>query len=222
MVLVNGARIATRVKRLFGDESGVQVINDDIIDWLNDAMTEAAVQNGSINLKRTYIPAIRGEFIVTLPTNLNIAAIHSVAYRSSGSTAYIPLTFASSNSFEELFPDWENSTATGVPTFYSSNSNNQLKVFPSPSATDGLGFSVMYNSFFTDYTDLEEEMDISPRYFQYLLEYCLMKAYEMDENWEAADRKASFIQSTLNSLSSDDSNMNQTKYPILSSTPEDM
>jgi hypothetical protein len=222
MVQVTGARIAARVKRQFGDESGVQVVDNDIINWLNDAMTEAAVQNGSINLKRRFIPAIRGEYVLTLPDQTNLAAIQSLSYRSSGSSAYVPLTFASSNSFEELFPEWQKGSATGIPSFYTSDVNNRLRVYPAPAVTDGRGFSLMYNSFFTEYTDLTQEMSISPRYFQYLLEYCLMKAYEMDENWEAADRKASFIQSTLNSLSSDDSNVNQTKYPILSSTPEDM
>lgn len=222
MVLVTGARIASRVKRLFGDESGVQVTNNDIIDWLNDAMTEAAVQNGSINLKRQFVPAVAGENSFTIPNLSDLAAIHSVGFRSGANTYYVPLTYASSNSFSELFPDWENGTATGAPSFYTSDGTGEIKVYPSPSVTDGLGYSVVYNSFFTDYTDLDDEMDISPRYFQYLMEYCLMKAYEMDENWEAADRKASFIQSTLNSLHADDTNVNQAKYPVVSSIPEDM
>lgn len=222
MVMVTGARIASRVKRQFGDESGVQVTDDDILMWLNDAMTEAAVQNDSINLKRAVAPSVSGEFTITLPDSTNLAAIHSISYRPSVATAYMPLTFVSPNSFDELFPDWENSSSKGIPGFYSVAETGEFKVFPAPSSSEASAFSILYNSFFAEYEDLEAVMSISARYFQYLLEYCLMKAYEMDENWEAADRKASFIQSTLNSLSANDTNLNQTKYPVLSSTPEDM
>jgi hypothetical protein len=222
MVQVTGTRIATRVKRQFGDESGVQVTNDDILMWLNDAMTEAAVQNNSINLKRTTLPAVAGEYMVEVPPIPVLSGIHTISYRSSVGGIYEPLTFVSANSFDELFPDWNAGTARGTPRFYTSADAGNFKVYPAPSATDGVAFIVLYNSFFAEYEDLNAVMDISPRYFQYLLEYCLMKAYEMDENWEAADRKAAFIQSTLNSLSSDDNNMNQQKYPVLSSLPEDM
>ena len=48
-----------------------------------------------------------------------------------------------------------------------------------------------------------------------------MKAYEMDENWEAADRKATFIQSTLNVLSSGDNDLNTSQYPVISSNFQD-
>lgn len=222
MVQVTGERIAKRVKRLFGDESGVQVTNDDVIDWLNDAMVEAAVQNGSINIQRRYAPALEGFTEVTLPDSVNLAAVHTVSYRNGSDSAYTPLTFISFNQFEQLFPDWNKSKARGCPEFYTTASKGRFYVYPAPSVDDGLGYSVLYNSFFSEVTDLLVTMDISPRYFQYLLEYCLMKAYEMDENWEAADRKASFIQSTLNSLASSDSDLNQSKYPSVAVSPEDM
>lgn len=222
MVMVTGARIAARVKRQFGDESGVQVTNDDIIMWLNDAMTEAATQNNSINLKRVITPATKGVFIVDLQNTVNLTAVHSISYRPSATSPYMPMSFLSPVVFEELFPDWESGTAEGCPLFYTADDNKKFRVYPAPAVTDASGFSIFYNSYFAEYTDLEVVMAISPRYFQYLLEYCLMKAYEMDENWEAADRKASFIQSTLNSLGSDDGNLNQVKYPVISSLPEDM
>ena len=37
--------VANRVKRTFGDESGVQVTDDDIIRWVNDAQLEISRQN---------------------------------------------------------------------------------------------------------------------------------------------------------------------------------
>ena len=223
MVQVTGARIARRVKRLFGDESGVQVTNQDVIDWLNDAMTEATIQNGSINLRRKYAPAIKNSFYAKFPSSdNNLAGIHSMSYRPTKDASYIPMTFVSSNQFEQMFPDWQTKGATGCPTYYSGDGSGKFKVYPAPIATDGVGFSVVYNAFFSEVTDLDAVMEISPRYFQFLLEYCLMKAYEMDENWEAADRKASFIQSTLNVLHSGDSDLSQAIYPTITSNVEDM
>lgn len=223
MVQVTGERIARRVKRIFGDESGVQVTNADVIDWLNDAMTEATVQNGSINLQRRFAPAIKGVSYITLPNSgENFAGIHSISYRSDAQTSFMPLTFVSNHKFEELFPDWQASASTGCPSFYTNDVSGKVRVYPAPSTTDGRGFSILYNSFFCEVETLTEVMDISPRYFQYLLEYCLMKAYEMDENWEAADRKATFIQSTLNVLHSSDTDMHQSTYPVVSDNVEDM
>ena len=48
MVFATGNQIFARVKRQFGDEAGVQVTADDLIMWLNDAMREAVIQNGSV------------------------------------------------------------------------------------------------------------------------------------------------------------------------------
>jgi hypothetical protein len=222
MVQVTGTRIANRVKRQFGDESGVQVTDNDIINWLNDALTEAAVQNESINLSSGLLASVAGaDTLLLVGASTEFAAVHSLHYRPSPTQPYSPLTFVSNRSFSELFPTWGD-TATGVPLFYTKHSGNEVKIYPSPAISDAQGFIVYYNSFFDEYLDLEDTMNISPRYFQYLLEYCLMKAYEMDENWEAADRKASFIQATLNSLHTNDVNLNQNSYPVLSSTPEDM
>lgn len=223
MVQVTGARIASRVKRQFGDESGVQVTDNDIMMWLNDAMTEAAVQNTSINLKRITLASIAGTSLYQITGfDTLLSAVHSISYRPSASQPYVNLVFLSHTAFNELFPEWKNTTDRGTPQFYMTESTGTFTVYPPPAVTDAQAFSILFNSFFTDYQDLEDPMEISPRYFQYLLEYCLMKAYEMDENWEAADRKASFIQSTLNSLSSDDVNKNASKYPVITSLPEDM
>lgn len=225
MVFATGTQIAQRIKRQFGDESGVQVTDADILMWLNDAMREAVIQNGSINLKRKYVPAIAGEHIYTLPDASNIASVHSIQYRGAADQPYITLQYASSVQMDELFPGWnsgyESSNATGSPLFYGTDAAGKFKVFPAPAETDGLGFSVLYNSMFVEATELSAQMAISPRYYQYLLEYCLMKAYEMDENWEAADRKAAFIQSTLNTLASEDNYANAAQYPFIATNAQD-
>lgn len=222
MVQVMGSQIALRVKRQFGDESGVQVTDTDVMMWLNDAIREAVIQNNSINIKRKTVAALAGQVLCKLPDPENLVGVRSIQYRGDSNSPYISLEYLPPTAFDQLFPDWNSGTSTGSPCFYTSASTSQFKVFPAPAVNDGLGFSVEYNSFFCEVEDLTVAMDISARYYQYLVEYCLMKAYEMDENWEAADRKASFIQSTLNVLSSDDGNQHQATYPVISTRPEDM
>lgn len=221
MVFATGNQIFARVKRQFGDEAGVQVTADDLIMWLNDAMREAVIQNGSVNLKRVTIASVAGDNTYTFPNAADIASIHSVQYRDSSSAPYVTLQFASNYQMDELFPGSQGSLVTGTPLFYTTDAAGDFKVYPSPSMSEAAGFSVVYNSFFTEIDDLVETMTLSPRYYQYLLEYCLMKAYEMDENWEAADRKATFIQSTLNVLSSGDNDLNTSQYPVISSNFQD-
>lgn len=226
MVQVLGSQIASRVKRQFGDESGVQITDDDIIMWLNDAMREAAIQNSNINLKRKYVPALYREVSYSLPDASNVIGVHSIQFRPSPDSPYLPLMYAAPAQMDRIFPEWNNGVvrteSTGCPAFYSVGANGKFIVFPAPSENDGLGFSVLYNSMFAETEELTALLEISPRYYQYLVEYCLMKAYELDENWEAADRKASFIQSTLNVLSMDDANMNQGVFPSITVNPEDM
>lgn len=226
MVQVKGNQIAARVKRQFGDESGVQVTDSDVMMWLNDALREAAIQNSNINLKRKYVPCIADEVSYPLPDATNVIGVHSIQYRASDGERYLPLMYASTAQMDQLFPDWNsgytpNNAGSGTPAFYSVGASGKFIVYPAPEATYGLGFSILYSSMFTETSDLNVGLEISPRYYQYLVEYCLMKAYEMDENWEAADRKASYIQSTLNVLSVDDANMNQGIFPSIAHRAED-
>lgn len=222
MVQVLGSQIGTRIKRQFGDESGVQVTDADVMMWLNDAIREAVIQNSSINIKRKFVPALVGQNLNKLPDPENLVGVRTISYRHDASSAYIPLEYLSPVQFDTLIPDWNFSGNTGHPCFYTSDSTSKFRVYPAPQVNDGLGFTVEYNSFFCEVDDLTIPMEISGRYYQYLVEYCLMKAYEMDENWEAADRKASFIQSTLNVLASEDGNQHQQTYPVISTLPEDM
>ncbi len=224
VVQVTGEQIGKRVKRQFGDESGVQVTDDDVMMWLNDALREAAIQNTGINLKRKFVASVEGINIISVPEH---AGIQSVLFQPTEGGEYVPLEYVAANQLNLLYPNWNSGYnyphhATGTPAVYSSDATGKIIIFPAPQVTNGAGFSVLYNAFFTDVEDLTTQMGISPRYYQYLVEYCLMKAYEMDENWEAADRKASFIQSTLNTLSSDDGNLHQSSYPVISTLPEDM
>lgn len=225
MVAFTGTQIATRVKRQFGDESGAQIVDSDIIMWLNDAMREAVTQNSGMNLKTKTVASIQGRAIYDLPDILNTAAVHSIQFNQDAKT-YYPLRHCAPSQFDEMFPGWDTgftgSANTGSPVFYSAENNARFKVYPAPNTTDGLGFKVKYNSFYCEVEELEKQMTVSARYYQYLLEYCLMKAYELDENWEAADRKAAYIQSTLNVLATTDLDQNQTVYPSISVNVEDM
>lgn len=221
MAALTGTDIANRVKRQFGDESGVQVTTSDILMWINDALSEAATQNDSSNISSTTLASTEGTNVYT--HSVDIMSIHSILYRKSATDAYTPLTFVPAQDFLTLFPNWKVTPAVkGTPVIYSSEGLHSFKVYPAPDVTFATAFSIRSNARFLDVSDLEFPLPVGAKYYQYILEYCLMKAYEMDENWEAADRKAAFIQSTLNTLHSEDNNLDHSKYPVISTVFEDL
>jgi hypothetical protein len=217
--MIDLTKIAKRVKRQFGDESGVQVTDDDIAMWSNDAMREAVIQNNKLNIKHSFAPAIRGQNIVRLPQLESLSAVLSVSHRHPEGKIYIPLVYQTPSDLDKDARGWysgvDENPFTSVPRFYSFDSTGSISVYPAPSVEDGIGYGVTYNSFFPEVETLLTNYPVAQRYFQYILEYCLMKAYEMDEDWASADRKTQYVQSALNQFQSTDSNAHQTVYPII-------
>ena len=217
--------IAKRVKRQFGDESGVQVTNDDILMWMNDAVREAYIQNPSISIQNVGVDSVVGDPII-LVDNGGTYNIHQVYYREAGTGYYRPLQYLTPVAMDAYLEGWRPSSVpsvvTGNPEYYTKYANTGICVYPAPDRSEVDAFMYTGTKTHDELTSLETSVIPLPaNYHMYVLEYCLMKAYEMDEDWAAADRKAVFIQSTLNVLSATDSDANQSKYPVIFPVTED-
>lgn len=212
------ADIAKRVKRQFGDESGVQVTDSDVILWLNDAIREAVSQNRSANIELKYLALIQGRSSYVL--GCEFESIHDVRVRGSLTQPYSSLAALDSVEMRRLLDSSITgvSTTTGTPSFYGKIDSSSISVYPAPSHSDGIGLLVYANVYPSEVTSETNNLPLSDRYFQYYLEYCLMKAYEMDEDWAAADRKMQYVQSTLNSAHTWDMDVSASTYPTITET----
>lgn len=225
--------IITRVKRQFGDESGVQITDDDVLRWIQDALREIFLQNDDLNMTVFTQDTIAGQASYSAVASVvasPFGGIIRVEARQDAFSSYYPLKYMTQIEFEKTFIGWNGPDAiTGTPQAYtrslqSGSWNGGITVYPVPdiAVVGGLRISFSRNTNALSTPLAADQLDsiIHQDYFTVILEYCLMKAYELDENWEAADRKGQYVQSTLNLLGYKLNHPNTEVYPSISRTDE--
>jgi hypothetical protein len=165
------------VKRVFGDESGVQLTNDDIVRWVNEAQVDIAKQNQILpetaTLSVTAGTATYSLSAVT-PKIDSIASI-SLDGRRVGN---IPISQAE-ESISLADPE---GLEIGAPQFWY-EWGGQITFWPKPGKNYTM--NVRYTAQPTDVTTTSTDvLSIPDEAFTDAVNYVLMKAYEMDENAE--------------------------------------
>lgn len=191
--------IITRVQRTFGDESAVQVTNEDIIRWINDACREAVMQHENLLQKTGYIDSVVGQREYSYP--VDAISVNAVLFRDSTdlTASYYHLRYMSPTDMALHIDGWQgNAYGNGVPQIFTRSDAGKFAVFPPPQTAYVQGFKVIYARYAVDVVDTNSVIDLPAYYHPYVEHFCMMKAYEMDEDWDSADRKAQLIQSTLN------------------------
>jgi hypothetical protein len=165
------------VKRMFGDESGVQLTNTDIVRWVNEAQVDLASQN-------QIIPAV-----ATLPVLANVATydltsvtpkIDSVAsiLLDGRRVGNIPISQAE-ESISLLDPE---SYEIGAPQFWYEWAG-EITFWPTPGQNYTL--TLRYTAEPTDVTvNAADVLSVPDECFTDIVNFVLMKSYEMDENPE--------------------------------------
>jgi Family of unknown function (DUF6682) len=226
---ITPSEILIRVQRQFGDESGVQVTADDVVRWINDALREAELQNPKLRQTTMFKDSVAGQQFFWAASTAAFESpirINSV-YALAGDGNYYKLTYLTLQEMDTYIDGWYESKNTGLPQVYTyewapTNQNAFfIRVYPAPETSRTNGFKVNYDESGAVLNNFADILDIPAYYFTYLLEYCLMKAYELDEDWEVADRKAQYIQSTLSLLANHEV-MGADFYPSIMALPEDL
>lgn len=222
MSTLTPTNILNRVQRLFGDEAEVQVTQSDLVMWINDAQREVVMQHENLLQKTGTISSVAGQRDYTLPTDL--FTLQQVGYKDSTNNSFYPLRYLAPKAVEEYMPGFDGPDySTDLPVFYTRGyDKGKLTLLPIPDKSLTNNIQLIYSRYSTDIADLATGViDLPEYYHQFVLEYCMMKAYEMDENWEAADRKAQYVQSTLDFNNNRESWFGREVYPSVVPTSED-
>lgn len=204
---MNVGEIATRVKRQFGDESGVQVTDADIIRWVNDAQREIAGNNDLLQTVAT-TAVISGQREYTLPPD--ILLLRSIHY---GGSKLTPLNSREAEEYIQI-------QQSGTPgTFWVWA--NKLNLFPTPSASDPDDLQIFYTRQPANVTVTADVPELPLEYHNRIVEYCLQQAYELDENWEAASQKAGQFVNGLAALKGKEDWDTVDYYPSITTLPDD-
>lgn len=211
---MNVGQIKTRVKRQFGDESAVQVTDEDIIRWINDAMREIAQQNENVLETIATAAVTSGTSEYSLPSD--ILQLRAVRFGNR------KLSILSLQEADQHITNAENpeSYQTGTPE-YAWIYANKITLYPTPDTTDSDDLKIYYTRLPTDVAVDADIPELHVKYHARIVDYVLQQAYEMDEDWAASGNKSAQFQGGLNTLKEADSWIERSTYPVITVLAED-
>jgi hypothetical protein len=166
-----------QVKRVFGDESGVQLTNDDIARWINEAQVDIASQNQVLQATAT-MNVIGGTATYSLASvTPRIDSIASILL-DGRRVGNIPISQAE-ESISLADPE---ATETGAPQFWYEWAGD-ITFWPVPNKNYNMliRYTAQPTNVSTSTTDV---LSVPDECFTDVCNYVLMRAYEMDENPE--------------------------------------
>lgn len=178
-----------QVKRKFGDESGVQLEDTDLIMWVNDATRTIATENKVLRARAT-TPINAGQSEYTL-TALSQPVYQIDSLLIDGARVPNMATAQAEDFITENDPE---STEEGFPSFWYEWAG-VVTFWPKPNVAGTL--TVRYIAYPAAVALTTDLLPVPDSYFQDVVNYVLKSAYEMDENEGMMRAKAEEFQTSL-------------------------
>lgn len=201
-------RTATDVKRsvqrTFGDESGVQLEDADLIMWINDAQEEIVKRNKLIKTTATS-STVADQAEYTFPSNdiLQIESLHV------GGTKINNVPFAQADL--DLISD-DLAAERGTPVAWW-EWGGTFTLYPAPSTV--LPIKLYYTKRPTRITLLTETLSLPDKFFKQIVDYVLQQAYEMDEEPEMSQMKQAQFENGLLEMADEERAAQQMTYQTI-------
>jgi len=205
--------VLTAVKRQFGDESGVQITDSDIIRWVDDAQREVMMNNPEINAAVVAVNIGNGEPLYPVLNHVpDLETIHSVHYNGQ------ILRNKSFLDAQETIIRSEDTTK-GTPLFWYEYAGT-INLWPIPDRDITGGLKIFYSQSPTEITTTGQVLSIPDSYFNAVVTFCLKQAMNMDENFQAAQSYDQQFEIFMQKLSNRTQTQNN-HYPTITMLPED-
>ncbi len=181
---MNTQDVVTRVRRTFGDDAAVQVSDDDVFRWINDAQVSIVRYNEQALQATGFINLVANQSTYTLPTDLLL--LRTLRWRFSSMDSYSRLAYKSQAQLDEEIDGWDGSAyPAGKPAFYTI-SDNTVVLFPTPDEAMTGGLKVLYSKKPVDVTALMDALSLPLVYHTTIVKYCLWQASLLDDDNESA------------------------------------
>lgn len=210
---MNVQDVATRVKRTFGDDAGVQVTDDDIIRWINDAQLQISIDNEDLLETVGTADIIANQADYSTPADMN--QLRSLMYDNM---RIKNLSFNEFNEYLDGFKDPSN-FGSGIPQVFMIYGST-ITLFPAPNQSITGGLRIYYAKHPATVSTLADNLGLPTRYHNSIVDFCLKSAYEMDENADMSAMKESQFSSAVQKLKSQEKST-QEYYPRITTLPED-
>jgi hypothetical protein len=216
---MNVLEIQDYIKRQFGDESGVQVTDTDILRWINSAQKQIVLQNESLLEVTSVTTTIVAQQSYSLPSNL--LKLRGIQYRADTDQAYFRLKGYSLSEFNEKVDGWDGDTNNSDPLCYTIY-GNEILLFPIPRTAVTSALKIYYNRAPVDVVTTADTPELPLLYHDTIVKFCLQQAYEMDEDWDAVGNKAQEFDRDVNMLRGKEDWKVQEFYPVITVLNEDL
>lgn len=207
------SEVATRIKRQFGDESGVQVTDEDVIRWINDAQNEIGQAQELIETTSTGTSTAQTE-TYDLPANIiNLRGVYFEGRQLR------KLSMQEYDIWVREYLDGVAYPSYGTPEVFCVWAD-QIRMYPVPDAS-GRQIKLFFTEFPTAVVTTADQLSLPIKWHNRIVEYCLQQAYELDENAEFAMMKGGQLSASLGQMAEDASWTEHTSYPNITVLPED-
>lgn len=194
--------VMTVVKRQFGDESGVQLEDSDVINWVNDAQDTIVNRNRVLKAKST-TAITAGQSTVTFP-DLRIIQIESVHYNGR----ILPnMSFVEAE--QKISTSDPQSSESGTPLFWYEWAGT-MTLWPTPNAEGSL--DLYYSAFPTRVTGATDPLSLPDKYFEDICRYVMQQVYEMDQDWQGSQAKQQQFDASVNDLGEEERTSQHATY----------
>jgi hypothetical protein len=195
----------TDVKRRFGDESGVQLEDADILRWANDGQQQIVTENKVLRAKGT-LATVVGTAEYTFPAE-SIFSVNSIHHDG------IPMRNITLQEAEETILSSDGASETGTPVVWWLW-DETFTIWPTPEAAGTL--TLYFTRYPTELTgDPNQVLDVSDKYYPALVSFVLQQAYEMDEDWQASQAKEAQFKTALAEQREEDFLASDNYYPTV-------
>ena len=176
------------VKRQFGDESGVQITDNDIIRWVNDAQDVIVSKNKVLKAKSTST-SVAGQASYTFP-NDNIHQVESIHFKGYR----VPnMTFPEAE--EHIFAADPLNVALGDPVLWY-EWGGIFTFWPTPNSASNIDLYFTKRPTVMGFNG--GLLSLPDKYFPDIVRYVMQQAYEMDEDFQNSSAKMQQFEAGLN------------------------
>jgi hypothetical protein len=201
------------IRRTFGDESSVQITDEDMLRWINTAQREILISNKILKtVGTTDVSANVSEYSLS---DLDIVTIQSIHYNGRR------LEWRSFQDAEEYIMSSDPlKTATADPSMWY-EWGGIINLYPVPQNDAPAGLKIYYIKEPPAVT-VDSTLIVPDAYYETVLQFVLSKAYELDEDPTNSQFKLTQYTERLNTLSEQENTPSLDVYQRITVLAEDM
>ncbi len=199
------ADIAIRVKRIFGDEAGVEIDDNDILRWVNDGQLDIVRRTECIQ-RTSEISA--GVNVSSYPVPFDFLFFKRATF-DGRLLSSIPF-----QTLDSLYPHRQSEAATGSPE-YITVSGATFLLYPAPDVTGATNIDLTYVARPILVSAVSDTPEIPIAFHEALVRFCLMRAKELNEDWAAATQIRESYDTMIVGARHDTQTQSSDHYPVV-------